>query len=323
MTTPSRLELDFEQLERLYRGLADLRENVLPADPRLFAVMAEGPLQHIRRIQEEIDEYAGARQARELEADFWVRMAGAEIEWPDAPSSVLASVLDKLRKGVQAVAVYVGGRKGRAGGGRPPERLKEACDFAVAGLAHGSLSIGLRLPEPRQIELPFEDRQTAETALADYLAAAEWAAGDHLPRSAVFDDDDDYRRLVFRELKRLAPTARGAVEQVEFSGRRLQGRAITLTREAAPRIDEILTRTVEEQQETYEGRLREIDLDRRTFILRDRGGGDIVRCNFEEELQETVKDLLDQPVRVTGFRHTGASRSAPLLLMSLESAGTA
>jgi hypothetical protein len=33
-----------EQLERMYRALAALRKDVLPKNPRTFAVLAEGPL---------------------------------------------------------------------------------------------------------------------------------------------------------------------------------------------------------------------------------------------------------------------------------------
>ena len=46
-----------EQLERMYRALASLREEVLPKNPRTFAVLAEGPLDHIRQFQEELEQY--------------------------------------------------------------------------------------------------------------------------------------------------------------------------------------------------------------------------------------------------------------------------
>lgn len=46
-----------EQLQRMYRALSELRERVLPTNPQLFAVMAEGPLDHIRQFQEELEAY--------------------------------------------------------------------------------------------------------------------------------------------------------------------------------------------------------------------------------------------------------------------------
>lgn len=46
-----------EQLERMYRALALLRRDVLPQNPRQFAVLAEAPLDHVRRLQEELEQY--------------------------------------------------------------------------------------------------------------------------------------------------------------------------------------------------------------------------------------------------------------------------
>ncbi|NLY00935.1 MAG: hypothetical protein GXY83_33000 [Rhodopirellula sp.] len=53
----NRLRVTLEQMERLIRALDDLKENVLPKDPKLFAAMAEGPLQDLDRLREEVREY--------------------------------------------------------------------------------------------------------------------------------------------------------------------------------------------------------------------------------------------------------------------------
>ena len=49
-----------EQLERMNRVLAHLREEVLPKDPRLFALMVEGPLDEISRLRTQIEEQSRA-----------------------------------------------------------------------------------------------------------------------------------------------------------------------------------------------------------------------------------------------------------------------
>jgi hypothetical protein len=53
----SELRQTFEQLERMQRALATLRDDVLPVNPRLFAVMAEGPLDYIREFHDELEAY--------------------------------------------------------------------------------------------------------------------------------------------------------------------------------------------------------------------------------------------------------------------------
>lgn len=45
-----------EQLERMNTALAELRRELLPGQPRKFAILAEGPLEDIRRLQAEIEQ---------------------------------------------------------------------------------------------------------------------------------------------------------------------------------------------------------------------------------------------------------------------------
>jgi hypothetical protein len=44
-----------EQLERMNEALASLRRELLPGQPRKFAILAEGPLEDMRRLQGEIE----------------------------------------------------------------------------------------------------------------------------------------------------------------------------------------------------------------------------------------------------------------------------
>jgi hypothetical protein len=53
----AQLQQAIEQIERLYRGLDSLRADILPKNPRNFAVLAEGPLDEIRKLQTEISDY--------------------------------------------------------------------------------------------------------------------------------------------------------------------------------------------------------------------------------------------------------------------------
>ncbi len=58
LTNVDQLRTTLEQMERLLRALDDLKENVLPKDPILFAVMAEAPLDDLARLRNEIHGYA-------------------------------------------------------------------------------------------------------------------------------------------------------------------------------------------------------------------------------------------------------------------------
>ena len=51
------LEQAIEQMGRMQRILDSYRADILPQNPRNFAVFAEGPLDEIRKLQIEISEY--------------------------------------------------------------------------------------------------------------------------------------------------------------------------------------------------------------------------------------------------------------------------
>jgi hypothetical protein len=49
------LDQTVEQLERMNEALAGLRRECLPGQPRKFAILADGPLEEMRRLQSEIE----------------------------------------------------------------------------------------------------------------------------------------------------------------------------------------------------------------------------------------------------------------------------
>jgi hypothetical protein len=51
------LKQSIEQLERMYRVLLEFRRRILPLNHKNYQIFAEGPLDEIRRLQHDIDEY--------------------------------------------------------------------------------------------------------------------------------------------------------------------------------------------------------------------------------------------------------------------------
>ena len=56
MKTEVTLTETVEQLERLNEALAALRRDLLPAQSKKFAILAEGPLEDMRRLQAELEQ---------------------------------------------------------------------------------------------------------------------------------------------------------------------------------------------------------------------------------------------------------------------------
>src|SRR5262245_59225105 len=154
ITSDDQLTQAIEQVGRMYRALAALKREVSPVSPRNFGLLAEGPLEEIRRLEEAIDAYTGKVDAAINDSDVWLSIFGPNVSWPEAPTIILTAFLDALRKGVQAVAEYI-----TTGGltTRPTNELKRACDLRVTVFQPGSLRVGIKLPIEIQPELFDQD----------------------------------------------------------------------------------------------------------------------------------------------------------------------
>jgi hypothetical protein len=320
---------DDEQLEQtraaiahLESALAALKRDVLPVNPARFALMAEPAVDQIRELRAQVEEYVGMTSAVSQEAEFWMRIAGPEIEIGDAPTSVVTAMLDILRLGVQSVAEFI--QRGIVGA-RPTASLKEACDLRIVGWMPGSIQVGLRLPEISSEEPGVGPSEQAREALALYLDAASWVGSEADPielERAI--PDPERRRLLLNQISRIVPRPRGAAETVELSGRRLTHGPIRLQRSSRQRVRTALAQTIREDLVTARGLLREIDLDGRSFIVRDpEEVGKETRCEISPEaddLLEIAKESLDHPVEVSGTQRRDATRrkAYPLQVREIE-----
>ena len=57
ITDADQLYQAIEQMGRMQRLLESYRKDILPQNPRNFAIFAEGPLDEMRKLQAEIDDY--------------------------------------------------------------------------------------------------------------------------------------------------------------------------------------------------------------------------------------------------------------------------
>jgi hypothetical protein len=55
--TTEQLYQAIEQMGRMQRILESYRDEILTQNPRNFGVLAEGPLEQLRQLQQQIDEY--------------------------------------------------------------------------------------------------------------------------------------------------------------------------------------------------------------------------------------------------------------------------
>jgi hypothetical protein len=63
ITTDPQLQQAIEQIQRLCQALDSLRRDLLSKNPRNFAIMAEGPVDEIRKLQADIHAYINSLEA--------------------------------------------------------------------------------------------------------------------------------------------------------------------------------------------------------------------------------------------------------------------
>ncbi len=293
----------------LERSLALLKKDQGIIHPDRYALMASPILEDLRQIRQSIDDYLGVTSAIQLSMPLWLKLQGPELSLDNAPSSVVTSLIDILRVGVQTVAEYL--LKGRIGA-RSTAKLKEACELRLAAWQPGSIQVGLQLPEPAPFL--FEDMdlgKMAREALNIYLIGAAWVGSEEdVAKLASLLPDSEQRRVVLNQIGRLIPRPRGRLDSVELSGR-LVVCPVRLRRESRERVRNAITKLVHEEIVRTEGILREIDLDERTFILRKPDADEEIRCAIPQEaadLLEIAKSVLDHRVAVAGTRRRDPTR---------------
>jgi hypothetical protein len=64
------MQVNLELIRSMYGVIAKFRREIAPLNYRNYEIMAEGPIEQIRRLKQEIDEYLGIQPAmvREQEA---------------------------------------------------------------------------------------------------------------------------------------------------------------------------------------------------------------------------------------------------------------
>ena len=69
--TEAQLQQAIEQIQGLCRAIDSLRVDIFPKNPKNFAVMAEGPVDEIRKLQADIDAYINRLEA--VDTTAWER----------------------------------------------------------------------------------------------------------------------------------------------------------------------------------------------------------------------------------------------------------
>jgi hypothetical protein len=305
------LEQSILALANLEKALKALKDRVYSQNPALYAALAQDYRKGILDIRDSIDRYVGAYEARSEDAELWYSLEGREedgVSVREISTYILAEWLHRMRGAVLRAADYLEEGASRIAG-RPKAAVAEMCDFRIVEFKPGSLSVGLKLPGPRQGELfPAVDGGKATAAhigLNRILRLARWVdSNESLSMLGEITEEDEERKILARGVLGLIPGEISRVKTVKLEGRAVpQGQAITLTKKLRPRVQSIISDKAKEIDVVYEGNLREIDVDIPRFIIRKEGQPDI-RCIMPPNLVEDALAAVKKNVRIKGKSRT-------------------
>lgn len=248
-----------------------------------------------------------------LEPALRVRLAGPEVESGRIPASAIAHAGEIAAKALKSVFEWAARDMLVASGGRPPDWLRQLYNLPAQRFAYGSLDVSFRAPDlPRDVQMSLaldglstirSPEELAESGWRLLRTGLSWATSDI---EAVLADSDEEQLAILEALRHLAPASTGPVTEVEITGSKVGSLGIPyrLDRNASKKIRTRLTalkKQREVQLRVFSGRVRGLDLDRLSFVLREIPGElpEIAFMLEDEQLLEIAREAFNQELEVT------------------------
>jgi hypothetical protein len=257
------------------------------------------------------DNYAYAQLADH--ADLIARFRGPGVVNREPPISLVTCLFGKLKEEIRAIARAIAGMEASS-----RVRWPADLDPQLAGVTHGSLVIGMRVPRPGDLGA---DGQALLPGVGDALYGAVQAAVQSLPAiprliqkgqisEAIHEQfpDPAVRDTVMVAARRLAPSAQyKAINALYLNAPQQQTTEIgglqPLTRQSRAILTSCLNSPNRQRFQgtgAFEGLVRAVDLDARRFEIRGAGSSRGIRCIYEPQYDQLVGGMLDAAVLVKG-----------------------
>ena len=248
------------QIKRLETALLDIKEKTID-NPSLYKVLSQPYKNKIRTLRNEIDIFLEIDQIDDF-TDLVVRIQGQTIGSGKAPMSVVTNTLKNVRS---AISNLYGLLAGVTDLQNLPKHIVDACDFSFVGTAEGSIKLLLDIPTN---EASLISKIELEPVITLLFRAAEWAQNEQgLHEIEEIMPIKKHREILLKHLLKLTPTTDDKrIESIQYYGQKISNK-VTLTNATRNHIKNFIE--IEKESVTINGVVREIDLDKRTFILRE------------------------------------------------------
>lgn len=285
------------QIRRLENVLMSLRDKLMPKREKQYKLMAAFYVRKIREMREEIDEYTGLEMFNIKKDDINIHIEGPAIRYGSAPISIISGFLGNFRKTLQKFYITLNNLNYKT---RIPKSIAALSDFELNAFQPGSINLSLSLPN-NQISI-FDMEKSVKT----YFDILKWA----------YYDNDEFINDIKKEIKekllvniiRTLPDDKN-ISTITFSGKMLdlgKDKKIIINRKSKEKIiDTINNSNNNLKMISMKGCIRELDLDRWTFELRNIEGDSKFdqKCKINSEIVDDLKEYLDSVVAINGYKY--------------------
>lgn len=286
-----------DQIRKLEYIIIDFKEKLLPERPDQFKDMSAIYVRKIIEMREEIELYTGMYELLIERNDINIHIKGPVIDYGSAPISIISSYLDNFRKAMQRVYSI---KHNISVTTRVPNWLAKLTDFKMNAYQPGSINLSLSIPEK---QIGFYEDMNITSSIELYFKLLEWISNDKINEDIEKLDEKLLEKLLIIILKTLPDNKN--IESIEYQGNSLKDKIYINSNSRKIVKDKISKITHVNQLVNYKGCIRELDLDRLTFVLRNIENSNIkqIRCTVNEENIDDIKNYLDVNVSVTGTKN--------------------
>lgn len=256
------------------------------------------------------------------QADLVARFTGPGVARPEPPVSLVTGAFSRLRTQIQHIAKSIAGLEDKKL--RWPTHL----DPHLSGLAYGSLVVGMRVPRPGEVD---SQGQLVLEGVTDGLYAAVRDAVRSLPiiprliqEEGVSDEvyslfpDPAVRDTVMLAAQKLAPTksSKGITDLFLSCPGEEEIAPSPLTKKSREILRQTLIQPSSKRSsgtDSFEGVVREIDLDALRFEIRGARYQRGIRCIYDDRHKGQAGEILNCTVRVSGSYEASADEQPRLV----------
>ena len=280
------------RIAKLEKILLSLKEDLLPDREEQYKAMAKVYVSKIRVLREEIEEFTGMSLLNMKRRDLNLHIVGPAIDYGVAPVSILTKYLADFKSALQQIYISLYG-------GTVNNYISKLFDMGLYEYNPGSINVSLQFENQQISLLENNDNSKITHTLDVYFKIIQWMNTDDI--LYIRDMSEEQLRNIVANMIKTMPDNK-KIRSISFESDRVDIKTpVTVTSGHKKKMKEYIS-SVSNEYVIIVGDMRELDLDKNTFWIRNIGDtNQTQKCKFKREMLEDIANCLGYKVTVEGI----------------------